>query len=545
MATPPLLYFGDNLHILREHIADETVDLIYLDPPFNSKRDYNLLFKTPKGLQADASITAFEDTWHWGEQAESEYSELLRQSNTDVAELMSSLRRFLKESDMMAYLVMMADRLLELHRVLKSTGSLYLHCDPTASHYLKIVLDMTFGVSNFRNEIIWKRQSAHSDAKNKFCDVADIILFYAKSKAESFLPQYAKHDPHYIEKFYRFDDNDGRGKYRRADMASPNPRPNMMYEWMGFPCPEKGWRYQTDTMQKLHDEGRIWYPKTKSGEFDYSRRPGLKRYLNEQEGSIVTNIWTDIQPLQYASSERIGYPTQKPLALLERIIQASSNPGDLVLDPFCGCGTAVHAAQKLGRTWIGIDITHLSIHLIERRMREAFPDLKFEIHGEPKDLASARDLAERDKYEFQFWACSLVGAQPYKGGQKGADSGIDGILYFQDDQKEAKKIMVSVKGGHVTRTQIADLKNTVEREGAEMGFFITLSEPTDPMMKEAVSAGFYQSKIMGDFPKIQILTIEQLLGGAEPRYPDLTMGQASFRKAKTEKKKGEQPELFD
>jgi DNA modification methylase len=536
MTTHPVLYFGDNLHILREHIAAETVDLIYLDPPFNSKRDYNLLFKTPKGQQADASITAFEDTWHWGEQAEREYSEILKQPNTDVAELMSSLRRFLKESDMMAYLVMMANRLLELHRVLKQTGSLYLHCDPTASHYLKIVMDSICGAQNFRNEIIWQRTASHNDSK-KWGAVHDTLLYYGKSDNVNWNDVYLDYDQKYIDNFYN--KKDDRGIYRLDHIIrteSMGPRPNLAYEYKSYK-PKWGWRVVREKLVAIDADNRL--------EWSKSGRPYLKRYLSEQKGTPIKSVIIDIQPLSAQSTEKLGYPTQKPLALLERIIQASSNPGDLVLDPFCGCGTAVHAAQKLGRNWIGIDITHLSIHLIERRMHEAFPDLKFGIHGEPEDLASARDLAERDKYEFQFWACSLVNAQPYKGGQKGADSGIDGILYFQDDKKEAKKIIVSVKGGHVTRTQIADLKNTVEREGAAMGFFITLAEPTDPMMKEAVSAGFYQSQIMGEFPKIQILTIEQLMGGAEPRYPDLTMGQASFKKARTEKKKGEQPELFE
>ena len=540
MTTPPLLYFGDNLYILREHIADESVDLIYLDPPFNSKRDYNLLFKTAKGQQADAQITAFEDTWHWGEQAEREYNEILHQSNTDVSELMSSLRRFLKESDMMAYLVMMANRLIELHRVLKSTGSLYLHCDPTASHYLKIVLDAIFSGENFVNEIVWKRSDAKGDAgqgSKHYGRVNDVILFYSKSSDKQiFNPQFTPLVDEYVEHWYRYSDPDGR-RYKLDNMLGPGgaAKGNPQYEVMGV---TRYWRYSKQKMEQLIKEGRVI--QTKPGTV-----PMYKRYLDESKGVPLTSNWSDIRPIHGWANEKLGYPTQKPLTLLERIIQASSNPGDLVLDPFCGCGTAIHAAQKLGRNWIGIDITHLAIHLIERRMKEAFPELNFGIHGEPEDLDSARDLANRDKYEFQFWACSLVRAQPYKGGKKGADGGTDGILYFQDDKGEAKKIIVSVKGGSVTRTQVADLKNTVEREGAQMGFFITLENPTEPMKKEAVAAGFYQSKIMGDFPKIQILTIEELLAGAEPRYPDLTMGQASFKKAKVEKKRADQPELFD
>jgi DNA modification methylase len=539
------LYFGDNLFVLRDEIKSESIDLVYLDPPFNSKRDYNLLFKTPKGHDSDAQIAAFDDSWHWGEQAEREFAELLHQENTDVAEMIQSLRRFLNESDMMAYLVMMANRLVELHRVLKSTGSLYLHCDPTASHYLKIVLDAIFGLQNFRNEIIWKRQSAHSDAKTKFSDVADIILFYAKSKETKFIPQYAEYDPDYVQKFYRFDDKDNRGLYQLADMASPNPRPNMMYEWMGFPFPAKGWRYQRETMQKLHDEGRVWYPRKSGGDFDFSKRPRLKRYLNEQEGSIVTNIWIDIQSLHDVSDERLGYPTQKPLSLLERIIQASSNEGDTVLDPFCGCGTAVHAAQTLQREWIGIDITHLAISLIEKRMKDAFPNISFEVHGTPTDLGGAKNLSERDKYQFQWWACSLVNAQPFQGKKKGSDGGIDGLIFFQDDNSGAKKIIVSVKGGeHVSVTMLKDLIATIQKEKAEIGIFITLAEPTKPMITEAVSAGYYQSP-KGDIPKIQILTIEDLLSGkAKPQYFDMSAGSHSFKKAKIEEQRAEQRKLL-
>jgi len=539
------LYFGDNLFVLRDEIKSESIDLVYLDPPFNSKRDYNLLFKTPKGHDSDAQIAAFDDSWHWGEQAEREFAELLHQENTDVAEMIQSLRRFLNESDMMAYLVMMANRLVELHRVLKSTGSLYLHCDPTASHYLKIVLDAIFGLQNFRNEIIWKRQSAHSDAKTKFSDVADIILFYAKSKETKFIPQYAEYDPDYVQKFYRFDDKDNRGLYQLADMASPNPRPNMMYEWMGFPFPAKGWRYQRETMQKLHDEGRVWYPRKSDGDFDFSKRPRLKRYLNEQEGSIVTNIWIDIQSLHDVSDERLGYPTQKPLSLLERIIQASSNEGDTVLDPFCGCGTAVHAAQTLQREWIGIDITHLAISLIEKRMKDAFPNISFEVHGTPTDLGGAKNLSERDKYQFQWWACSLVNAQPFQGKKKGSDGGIDGLIFFQDDNSGAKKIIVSVKGGeHVSVTMLKDLIATIQKEKAEIGIFITLAEPTKPMITEAVSAGYYQSP-KGDIPKIQILTIEDLLSGkAKPQYFDMSAGSHSFKKAKIEEQRAEQRKLL-
>lgn len=532
------LFFGDNLDILRKEIKDESIDLIYLDPPFNSKRDYNLLFKTPKGHDSDAQITAFDDTWHWGEQAEREFSELLHLPNTDISEMIQSLRRFLKESDMMAYLVMMANRLVELHRVLKPTGSLYLHCDPTASHYLKIVLDTIFGTDNFVNEIVWKRRQGMHNSSRRFGVATDSIFLYAKSGQFTFNKQFGDHDPKYLEKHFRYQEADGR-RYTIADLSNPADRPNLKYSYKGYPPPAKGWAVSLEKMKELDEQGKLYFPPDPKG---HIRR---KRYLDDMEGQPISSLWDDIFPINSQAQERLGYPTQKPLALLERIIQASSNEGEIVLDPFCGCGTAVHAAQVLKREWIGIDITHLAISLIEKRMKDAFPNISFEIHGTPKDLDGARNLAERDKYQFQWWACSLVNAQPYQGKKKGADGGTDGIIFFQDDEKGAKKIIVSVKGGeNVTRTMIADLKNTVEREKAEIGLFVTLAEATKPMITEAVSAGFYESPHMGAFPKIQILTIADLLSGKiKPNYPDLSRGGLSFKKAKTEQQRAEQNKM--
>ena len=285
------------------------------------------------------------------------------------------------------------------------------------------------------------------------------------------------------------------------------------------------------------NEGRIEIPRT-------GKIPAYKRYLDEMPGMVIPNLWADIPPINSQGKEGLGYPTQKPLALLERIIEASSNKGDIVLDPFCGCGTAVHAAQKLGRDWIGIDITHLSISLIVKRMKDAFPGISFDVHGTPKDYEGARDLALRDKYQFQWWACSLVGAQPYQGKKKGADGGTDGVIFFQDDETGAKKIIVSVKGGgNVGVSQIRDLKGTVEREKAAIGIFVTLSPPTEPMIKEAVTAGFYDSP-KGEVPKIQILTVEGLISGSErPQYYDISSGAHNFKKAKKEGKKAKQEVL--
>jgi site-specific DNA-methyltransferase (adenine-specific) len=523
------LFYGDNLPILRSMQAN-SVDLVYLDPPFNSSRSYNVLFKDESGCSSDAQITAFDDTWHWGPSAEQAYLDILQANPGVVDDLLASLRTIIGENQMLAYLVMMAARLVEMQRILKPTGSLYLHCDPTASHYLKIVLDTVFNPQNFRNEIIWKRTSAHSDAKTKFADIADIILFYSKSNNAPFTPQYGKHDTGYLAKFYRFDDKDGKGLYSLDNMASPNPRPNMMYEWMGYPCPLKGWRYQRETMQRLDLEGRVWYPRLKNGSLDTSKRPRLKRYLAEQEGTIVPNIWLDIQPLHDVATERMGYPTQKPIALLERIVQASSNPGDIVLDPFCGCGTAIAAAEKLGRQWIGIDVTYLSINLIENRMKAMFPGIQFEVIGKPEDLGSARNLAQRDRYQFQWWALSLVGAKPLGGftlggsGKKGSDKGIDGVVNYIDSAKqELKRVLVQVKSGHVNAGTIRDLIGTLNNEHAEIGVLITLDSPTRDMITAASTAGYYKSEFWNkSYARLQILTIEQLLEGATVQMPPET-----------------------
>lgn len=533
------LYFGDNLDILREHIQDETIDLVYLDPPFNSKRDYNLLFKSPKGHAADAQITAFEDSWHWGPQAEREFNELVRQPNTDVAGMMVALRSFLGENDMMAYLTMMANRLLELHRVLKATGSLYLHCDPSASHYLKIVLDGVFGILNFQNEINWKRTHAHGDSKRKYANITDTIFFYSKTKDYLFNPQYLPYSQDYIDKNYSSVDENGR-RYQSVTLRSPNPRPNLTYDYKGYKPHKNGWAVSRQLMEKLDAEGKLLLPKSPDGAIRE------KYYLDEMPGVIAGDTWTDIPPISAQATERLGYPTQKPLALLERIISASSNPGDVVLDPFCGCGTATHAAEKLGREWIGIDITHLAISLIEKRLRDAFPSITFEVEGTPKDVDSARSLAERDKYQFQWWACSLVNAQPFQGKKKGADGGIDGIIYFQDDAGLPKKIIVSVKGGeNVSDTMVKDLIATIEHEKAELGLFVTLAEPTKPMVTRAVSAGYYESPVGKSYPKIQILTIEELLHKTKrPDYPDLALGGLNFKKASKEKKSNKQEGMF-
>jgi site-specific DNA-methyltransferase (adenine-specific) len=319
------LYYGDNLTVLRGCVDDESVDLVYLDPPFNSQATYNVLFRSTAGEQSRAQIEAFEDTWHWGDEAELAFDGVISSQNTDVAEMLRSMRAFLKENDVMAYLSMMAVRLIELHRVLKPTGSIYLHCDPTASHYLKILLDAIFGVGNYQNEIVWKRTTTHSDSKT-WSRVADTIFFYTKGPNFTWNTPRDPHSEQYLESKYRYDDGDGR-VYRLDNMTSPNPRPNMMYNWRGFPFPPKGWRFSKETMAGLDAEGRIWYPKKRDGSPDTTKRPQIKRYLTETSGGgVMGTIWTDISPINSQAQERLGYPTQKPQALLARS-STSNRPG--------------------------------------------------------------------------------------------------------------------------------------------------------------------------------------------------------------------------
>jgi len=507
------LYYGDNLDILRAQFKDESVDLVYLDPPFNSKANYNVLFKAPTGEQSEAQIEAFLDTWHWNASAEQAFDEVMRSGNSEGAELLRSLRSFLKENDMMAYLTMMAIRFLQLHRVLKSSGSLYLHCDTTASHYLKILLDGVFGATNFRGEITWKRSHAHSDSKQGrkgYGNVADVLLYYSKGETFTFNTIFMPYEQAYIDKYYRYRDPDGR-RFWLDNLTGPGGagKGNPYYEVMGV---SRYWCYSEKKMAQLIAKGRI--VQNKPGNV-----PQYKRYLDEMPGLPLQNIWTDIDPINMMAKERLGYPTQKPLPLLERILIVSSNEGDVVLDPFCGCGTAVHAAQKLRRNWVGIDITHLAISLIERRLKDAFPGIVFDVHGTPKDIGGARALSLHDKYQFQWWAVSLVDAIPYGGRKKGADSGIDGFIYFKPDGRTTEKAIVSVKGGdNVGVPMIRDLAHVVDREKAKIGVFITLTHPTKPMNTEAIKTGYYETPY-GKYPKIQILTIEELFAGKKPNIP--------------------------
>lgn len=563
MEKPSQLYYGDNLQILRDCVAAESVDLVYLDPPFNSQATYNVLFKGPTGERSKAQIEAFEDTWHWNDHAENAFDDVMKSGNTDVAEVLRALRSFLKENDMMAYLTMMSIRLFELHRVLKPTGSLYLHCDPTASHYLRLILDSIFGPKRFLNEIIWKRSSAHSDTKQgmKRCGrIHDIILLYSKTDKCKWNTLYTPYTEEYLESEYRHVAPDGR-RYKETDLTAAKPGGDVEYGWPVKRILKEDAKWEADLTDEHQNPradheyksvvpygGRYWgYSKSNIIQFAHEEHlihrstgmPRLVQYADEMPGIPLQDLWDDIPPV--AGRQDLGYPTQKPLALLERIISASSDEGDTVLDPFCGCGTAVHGAQKLRRNWIGIDITHLAISLIEKRLYDAFPGIVFEVYGTPKDLEGARALAEQDKYQFQWWAVSLVSAVPYGGKKKGADTGIDGFIYFKPDGKTTEKAIVSVKGGGAVGVpMIRDLAHVVDREKAKIGVFITLAEPTKPMQTEAVKAGFFQTPY-GKYPKIQLLTIEQLFAGKKPNIP--LVDPSVFKKAVKEAD-AEQNKLF-
>ncbi len=539
------LYYGDNLSVLRESIATESVDLIYLDPPFNSNASYNVLFKATSGKGSQAQIEAFEDTWHWNEHAEQAFDEVMHSGNAEAANMLKAMRSFLGENDMMAYLAMMAVRLIELHRVLKPTGSLYLHCDPVASHYLKTLLDSIFGPTNFQNEIIWKRTGSHGGSK-RWGPVHDTILFYTKSENYTWNRVFQEYDASYLEKFYRFDDEHGR--YRLVTLTGAGIRTGDSGKpWRGVDPTKSGrhWAIPSRALEAAYPD-RDLSDLTTQEKLDLLDKAGLvywppkgsvpqqKRYSDENPGVLLQDIITDIGPISSQAQERLGYPTQKPLALLERIISASSNEGDLVLDPFCGCGTATHAAEKLHRKWIGIDITHLAIGLIERRLKDGFPGIKFEVHGTPKDFAGAEDLAKRDKYQFQWWAVTLINAVPYGGKKKGADSGIDGYFYCKPDGKKTEGGIVSVKAGETLHVDmVRDLRGVMDREKAPLAILLTLREPTTPMVKEAASAGFFKTPF-GQFPRIQIATVEQLLDRKLPKLPPQETG-GGYKRAELEK----------
>ena len=402
-----ILFYGDNLDVLRKHFPNECIDLIYLDPPFNSKADYNILFKETTGEQSSAQIQAFSDFWHWNKVARHAYEYLISNHvNEKVASVSEALYRFLGTNDVSAYLFMMTERLLELHRVLKLTGSLFLHCDPKASHYLKIVLDAIFDPENFRNEIIWKRTFAHNDARR--CGaIHDTIFFYSKTPEYFWRTVSIPLSEDYKEMFLDQKDEKTGKRYARIDLtgAGVTKDGESGKPWRNIDPTAKGrhWAYTHAKLDRLDKEGRIHWPK--------KGVPRLKKFEAEFSGMSLQDIWNDIRPIHNQSQERLGFQTQKPLPLLERIIDSASKEGQWILDPFCGCGTAIVAAEKLRRHWIGIDITYLAINLVKNRLKDSFPECEFDVEGEPRDIGAAIELA-KNRYQFQWWALSLVDARP-------------------------------------------------------------------------------------------------------------------------------------
>ncbi len=511
------LYYGDNLEVLREAISDGSVDLVYLDPPFNSNAGYNVLFKSASGSGADASIEAFDDTWTWGDSSKNALMDIASGTNRPLQVMIKAMHDALGDSPLMAYLAMMAVRLVELNRVLRDTGSLYLHCDPTASHYLKLVLDAVFGAENFRNEVIWKRTFAHGDPKRGFGDVTDDIFFYTKSSAFVFNRTYKVLSQERIASIYKNADPDGR-KWQSVTLRSPSPRPNLTYQYTAsngetYSPHHNGWSCNLERMEKYDAEKRLHFPRSSEGALR------LKMYADESAGHLVQNLWDDIPPISSQAAERLGYPTQKPRALLERIIAASSNPGDVVLDPFCGCGTAVDAAQKLGRRWIGIDVTHIAIGMIEDRMRSGYPGIEFETIGVPRDLASAERLAADDPHQFQQWVSWQVGGFPRD--KKGGDKGVDGWFnYLTDDNRIATGVIGVKAGDNVNPAMVRDLGQVMKRDGHEFGLFIMKGLPTKGMREEAASHPLIETQF-GRFPALQIVTLAQFFHGPTPQLPPL------------------------
>lgn len=565
-----ILYYGDNLDILKRYVKDESVDLVYLDPPFNSSAAYNVLFKEKDGAEAASQIRAFDDTWTWGADDEAVFNEI-QLAGGKVADCLAAFRLFLGPCDMLSYLVMMTPRLMELRRVMKPTASIYLHCDPTASHYLKMLMDAIFGPEKFRTEIVWKRSSAHSDAKQGRAQhgrIHDVILFYTKGDDWTWNNVYTPYDQDYIDAFYKFTEAKTRRRYRMGDLTAAKPGGDTKYEWRikrrvnsaewesdlqdewkkplkdfeykGVP-PYKGrsWAYSKENMTQYAKEGRICYSGTGT--------PCYKRYLDEMPGVPLQDIWSDIKPIGAQAAERLGYPTQKPITLLERIIQTSSKEGDFVLDPFCGCGTTIAAAQALKRNWIGIDITYLALSLVKTRLRDSFGEaVKFKVIGEPASVPDAERLAESDPYQFQYWALGLVNARPEEQ-KKGADKGIDGKIIFMGDKPGTyESVIISVKAGKTGAAHVRDLIGVIDREKAAIGVLISMQEPTGPMKTEAATAGFYQNETWRkQYQRVQLLTIEDLFAGKTIEMPPIRQVNTTFKKApKVEEKEKEQKKLF-
>jgi DNA modification methylase len=525
------LFCGDNLEILRRRdIADQSIDLVYLDPPFNSDTNNNLLFNKRDGALA----AAFRETWQWGTEAQRELDDLIA-AGGKLGELMTLYRVLLDGTDMLAYLAMMAPRLIELHRVLRPTGSLYLHCDPRASHYLKTLLDAVFGPTGFKNEIIWKRTSAHSGA-HRYGPVHDTLFFYTKTDDFTWNEQYGSYDSTYINAFFTHTDNQGR-KWCRTDLTGPGIRhgdsglpwggynptarkrhwqpPSYFYEKYKLLTGDDLAKYGLiERLDKLSNAGLIHWPEKEGG------MPRGKRLLEDAKGIPLQDVWTDIKPLHNLASERVHYPTQKPGALLKRIIRSSSNPGDVILDPFCGCGTTIETAWDEERRWIGIDISFDAIRVIRKdRIAKFESDFKYEMIWWPRDLEAATAFAVEQPFPFQDWIVEKLDGEiaPHRSG----DKGIDGKLYFREAENSPfRTIIVSVKGGKLKSPFVRELAGAVASEHAPMGILVVLQKQSKQMVSDAAKYGFYVGPL-GTFPKIQIITVQDILDNARLNLPPI------------------------
>jgi site-specific DNA-methyltransferase (adenine-specific) len=567
------LYYGDNLDILRrrEYFADASVDLVYLDPPFKSDQDYNVLFQEKDGSRAAAQIKAFSDTWEWNQASAAACDEVI-QIGGRVSDALRAFKMVLGGSDMMAYLAMMAPRLLELRRVLKPTGSLYLHCDPTASHYLKLLLDSIFGPENFRSEVIWRRSNGHNKVSRQFGPIHDTLLFYARSNDAYFRPGLTPVTRGYVREWFTAEDE--HGAFRTNMLTGPGTRTGASgRKWRNFDPTSVGRHWaipaslrdalppeasEWDTQQcldHLYDAGLIYIPRDGEGQPKYKQYvgPGIPyqdvwAYQPYTQGCLYgteAGIDEDVKWLQH-DQERLGYPTQKPEGLLARIIESSCPSDGVVLDPFCGCGTSIAAAQQLHRAWIGIDITHLAITLIRHRLSDAHGESireTYSVTGEPVSVPDAEELAATDPYQFQWWALGLVGARPTEQ-KKGADKGIDGRIFLHEvTGGETQEIVLSVKAGHTGPNHVSELRGVMEREGAIIGVLITMQEPTRAMIREAASGGFYESR-WGRHPRLQILQVGELLDGAQIDCPPVRQTSTTYRRApRVASKSGSQPRL--
>lgn len=508
-----LLLYGDNLTLMGR-IKPESIDLIYLDPPFNSQRNYNLIYTKLTGQPVPEQEEAFCDAW----KMDAEKEELVRNMHVAFQEYGADpdLVRFWRtwidalrntQPRLLAYLIYMSYRLFEMKRILKPTGSIYLHCDPTASHYIKVIMDGIFGHQNFRNEIVWKRTGAHNSAK-RYGPVHDVIFYYSKTSECTWNQQYQAHDE-YIQQRYTYVDDQGRRFYPVSLIAAGTRNGSSGKSWRGISVTDKGnhWRYTVEKLDVLDAAGDIYWPQ-KGG------MPRLKMYAENAKGSLVQDWWAEIPPINSQAAERLGYPTQKPRALLERIIKASSNPGDVVFDPFCGCGTAVYAAHLLGRQWIGCDIAILSVKIVRDVLLKRYGLTDGEhylIDGIPLSVEGAQDLFERDNRQFQHWAVELAGG--FSSTKHSGDLGIDGRIYYEA-QTSLKSMVLSVKGGkQLNPAFIRELRGVLERErDTEMAGFICLQPPTKGMKDEAASAGVY-NYLGTEYHRLQLRTIQDLLEG--------------------------------